>query len=82
MPLVEGGVRPWTSAPGCADPGLGQYDPMKTKRGHEAAAARPVMLTPLGNLAILKEDGRYLEMAARLDTGMPWPENPRRAPAT
>jgi hypothetical protein len=35
---------------------------MKTKRGHEAVAARPVMLTSLGNLPILKENRRYLEM--------------------
>jgi 3-phenylpropionate/cinnamic acid dioxygenase small subunit len=34
-------------------------------------------LTPLGDLAILKEDKRYLEMrVARLDTGMAWAENP------
>ena len=34
-------------------------------------------LTPLGNLAILKEDKRYLEMrVARLDTGIAWAEGP------
>src|SRR5438034_4542887 len=38
-------------------------------------------LTPLGDLAILEEDKRYLEMrVARLDTGMAWTEDPRRAP--
>ena len=40
-------------------------------------------LTPLGDLAILEEDGRYLEMrVAPLDTGMAWAEDPRRAPVT
>jgi 3-phenylpropionate/cinnamic acid dioxygenase small subunit len=34
-------------------------------------------LTPLGDLAILEEDRRYLEMrVARLDTGMAWAEDP------
>jgi len=34
-------------------------------------------LTPLGDLAILEEDKRYLEMrVARLDTGMAWAEDP------
>src|SRR5246500_1647102 len=34
-------------------------------------------LTPLGDLAILEEDKRYLEMrVARLDTGMAWAEEP------
>jgi 3-phenylpropionate/cinnamic acid dioxygenase small subunit len=34
-------------------------------------------LTPLGELAILEEDKRYLEMrVARLDTGMAWAEDP------
>jgi 3-phenylpropionate/cinnamic acid dioxygenase small subunit len=34
-------------------------------------------LTPLGDLAILEEDERYLKMrVARLDTGMAWAENP------
>jgi 3-phenylpropionate/cinnamic acid dioxygenase small subunit len=34
-------------------------------------------LTPLGDLAILEEDRRYLEMrVARLDTGMAWAEEP------
>src|SRR5436305_11657727 len=33
-------------------------------------------LTPLGDLAILEEDKRYLEMrVARLDTGMAWAED-------
>jgi hypothetical protein len=31
-------------------------------------------LTPLGDLAILKEEKRYLEM--RLDSGMAWAEDP------
>jgi 3-phenylpropionate/cinnamic acid dioxygenase small subunit len=40
-------------------------------------------LTSLGDLAILEEDKRYLEMrVARLDTGMAWAEDPRRAPVT
>ena len=40
-------------------------------------------LTPLGDLAILEEDKRYLQMrVARLDSGMAWAEDPRRAPAT
>jgi 3-phenylpropionate/cinnamic acid dioxygenase small subunit len=40
-------------------------------------------LTPLGDLAILEEDKRYLEMrVARLDSGWPGPRIPRRAPAT
>jgi len=34
-------------------------------------------LTSLGDLAILEEDKRYLEMrVARLDTGMAWAEDP------
>ena len=34
-------------------------------------------LTPQGDLAILEEDRRYLEMrVARLDTGMAWAEDP------
>ena len=34
-------------------------------------------LTPLGDLAILEEDKRYLSMrVARLDTGMAWAEDP------
>src|SRR5947208_15075944 len=34
-------------------------------------------LTPLGDLANLEEDKRYLEMrVARLDTGMAWAEDP------
>jgi 3-phenylpropionate/cinnamic acid dioxygenase small subunit len=34
-------------------------------------------LTPLGDLAILEEDKRYLKMrVARLDTGMAWAEDP------
>ena len=34
-------------------------------------------LTPLGDLAILEEDKRYLEMrVARLDSGMAWAEEP------
>ncbi|MBV9755567.1 MAG: aromatic-ring-hydroxylating dioxygenase subunit beta [Alphaproteobacteria bacterium] len=34
-------------------------------------------VTPLGDLAILEEDKRYLEMrVARLDTGMAWAEDP------
>jgi 3-phenylpropionate/cinnamic acid dioxygenase small subunit len=34
-------------------------------------------LSPLGDLAILEEDKRYLEMrVARLDTGMAWAEDP------
>ena len=34
-------------------------------------------LTPLGDLAILEEDKRHLEMrVARLDTGMAWAEDP------
>ena len=34
-------------------------------------------LTPLGDLAILEEDKRYLEMReARLETGMAWAEDP------
>jgi 3-phenylpropionate/cinnamic acid dioxygenase small subunit len=34
-------------------------------------------LTPLGDLAILEEDRRHLEMrVARLDTGMAWAEDP------
>jgi 3-phenylpropionate/cinnamic acid dioxygenase small subunit len=34
-------------------------------------------LTPIGDLAILEEDKRYLEMrVARLDTGMAWAEDP------
>jgi 3-phenylpropionate/cinnamic acid dioxygenase small subunit len=34
-------------------------------------------LTPLGDLAILKEDKRYLEMrVAQLETGMAWAEDP------
>ena len=34
-------------------------------------------LTPLGDLAMLEEDKRYLEMrVARLDTGMAWAEDP------
>jgi 3-phenylpropionate/cinnamic acid dioxygenase small subunit len=34
-------------------------------------------LTPLGDLAILEEDRRYLEMrVARLDSGMAWAEEP------
>ena len=40
-------------------------------------------LTPQGDLAILEEDKRYLEMrVARLETGMAWAEDPRRAPVT
>ena len=40
-------------------------------------------LTPLGDLAIFEEDKCYLEMrVARLDTGMAWAEDPRRAPVT
>src|SRR5690242_13623492 len=36
-------------------------------------------LTPRGDLAILEEDKRYLEMrVARLDTGMAWAEDPDR----
>src|SRR5438067_6857064 len=35
-------------------------------------------LTPVGDLAILEEDKRYLEMrVARLDTGMAWAEDPQ-----
>ena len=38
-------------------------------------------VTPLGDLAILEEDKRYLEMrVARLDAGMASAEDPRRAP--
>ena len=33
-------------------------------------AARPVMLTPLGNLAILKEDRRYLEANVLFDKNL------------
>jgi 3-phenylpropionate/cinnamic acid dioxygenase small subunit len=34
-------------------------------------------VTPLGDLAILEEDKRYLEMrVARLETGMAWAEDP------
>jgi 3-phenylpropionate/cinnamic acid dioxygenase small subunit len=34
-------------------------------------------MTPLGDLAILEEDKRYLQMrVARLDTGMAWAEDP------
>ena len=34
-------------------------------------------VTPLGDLAILEEDKRYLEMrVARLDSGMAWAEDP------
>src|SRR5271163_3184646 len=34
-------------------------------------------LTPIGDLAILEEDKRYLEMrVARLETGMAWAEDP------
>jgi 3-phenylpropionate/cinnamic acid dioxygenase small subunit len=35
-------------------------------------------LTPLGDLAILEDDKRYLEMrvVARLDAGMAWAEDP------
>jgi 3-phenylpropionate/cinnamic acid dioxygenase small subunit len=34
-------------------------------------------LTPLGDLAVLEEDRRYLEMrVARLDSGMAWAEDP------
>jgi 3-phenylpropionate/cinnamic acid dioxygenase small subunit len=34
-------------------------------------------VTPLGDLAILEEDKRYLQMrVARLDTGMAWAEDP------
>ena len=58
-------------------PGREQYEPVKTKRAHEAIAARPVMLTPLRDLAILEEDKHYLEMRmARLDTGMARAEDP------
>ena len=50
---------------------------MNTKRAHQAAAARPVMLIPLGDLAILEEHRHYLEMrVARLDCGMAWAEDP------
>jgi hypothetical protein len=36
-------------------------------------------VTPLGDLAILEEDKRYLEMrVARLETGMAWAEDPPR----
>jgi 3-phenylpropionate/cinnamic acid dioxygenase small subunit len=38
---------------------------------------QPRELTPLGDLAILEEDKRYLEMrVARLETGMAWAEDP------
>src|SRR5258708_36835562 len=38
-------------------------------------------LTPLGDLAILEEDKRYLEMrVARLDSGMAWAEDPPSRP--
>jgi hypothetical protein len=33
-------------------------------------------LTPLGDLAILEVDRRYLEMRVRLDTGMAWAGDP------
>ena len=34
-------------------------------------------VTPLGDLAVLEEDKRYLEMrVARLDSGMAWAEDP------
>ena len=76
-PLVEGVVRPWTSTPGCTRLGLEQFEPVNTKRAHQAAAARPVMLIPLGDLAILEEHRHYLEMrVARLACGMAWAEDP------
>src|SRR6267378_5173637 len=76
-PLVEGVARPWTSTPGCTRLGLEQSEPVNTIRAHQAAAARPVMLIPLGDLAILEERRHYLEMrVARLDSGMAWAEDP------
>jgi 3-phenylpropionate/cinnamic acid dioxygenase small subunit len=34
-------------------------------------------VTPLGDLALIEDDRRYLEMrVARLDTGMAWGEDP------
>jgi len=48
--------------------------------GIEKASVRIIMgvaSLPLGDLAILEEDKRYLEMrVARLDTGMAWAEDP------
>jgi 3-phenylpropionate/cinnamic acid dioxygenase small subunit len=42
-----------------------------------------VLSKEFGDLAILEEDKRYLERwAARLDTGMAWAEDRRRAPLT
>ena len=39
-------------------------------------------LTPLGDLAILEEDKRYLEMPVALpDTGMAWAEDPVAHPS-
>jgi hypothetical protein len=66
MPLVEGGVRPWTSAPGSARLGLEQYEPVNTKRILYLMPRRKNVprreahreLTPQGDLAILEEDGR------------------------
>jgi hypothetical protein len=55
--------------------GLEQYEPATTKRAHEAVAARPVMLTPLGDLAILDEDKRYLEMRVAQSPISPTPLN-------
>ena len=47
----------------------------RRKNVHRREAERE--LTPLGDLAILEEDKRYLEMrVARLDTGMAWAEDP------
>ena len=47
----------------------------RRKNVHRREAARE--LTPLGDLAILEEDKRYLEMrVARLDSGMAWAEDP------
>ena len=47
----------------------------RRKNVHRRDAERE--LTPLGDLAILEEDKRYLEMrVARLDTGMAWAEDP------
>ncbi len=47
----------------------------RRKNVHRREAERE--LTSLGDLAILEEDKRYLEMrVARLDTGMAWAEDP------
>jgi 3-phenylpropionate/cinnamic acid dioxygenase small subunit len=70
------------------DGALADGDRVKTKRARAAGTspAGPALvprreshreLTPLGDLAILEEDKRYLEMrVARLDTGMAWAEDP------